>query len=95
VLVKELSKVFETVKKGQLDDLLAWLQADIVHQKGEFVILIEGVDDKVQPEIDAETQHLLNILLQELPLKTAAKLASQITGVSKNKLYQSMIEQSS
>ncbi|MEK7991579.1 MAG: 16S rRNA (cytidine(1402)-2'-O)-methyltransferase [Thiotrichaceae bacterium] len=94
VLVKELSKMFETVKKGSLSDLLTWLQADSVHKKGEFVILIEGVDDKIQPEIDAETQHLLNILLQELPLKTAAKLASQITGVSKNKLYQSMIEKS-
>ncbi|WP_353570238.1 16S rRNA (cytidine(1402)-2'-O)-methyltransferase [Candidatus Albibeggiatoa sp. nov. BB20] len=95
VLVKELSKVFETVKRGQLTDILAWLQADSVHKKGEFVILIEGVDDKIQPEIEAETQQLLTILLQELPLKKAAKLASQITGVSKNKLYQFMLEQAS
>lgn len=92
VLVKELSKVFETVKRGQLGDLLAWLQADAVHQKGEFVIIIEGVDDSIQPEIDAETMQLLDILLQELPLKKAAKLASQITGISKNKLYQSMLD---
>ncbi|MCV6636753.1 16S rRNA (cytidine(1402)-2'-O)-methyltransferase [Candidatus Albibeggiatoa sp. nov. NOAA] len=92
VLVKELSKVFETVKRGQLGDLLAWLQADAVHQKGEFVIIIEGIDDSIQPEIDAETMQLLDILLQELPLKKAAKLASQITGISKNKLYQSMLD---
>ena len=93
VLVKELTKVYETVKRGSLNELLAWLQADSVHQKGEFVILIEGVDDKEQPEIDAETKQLLDILLQELPLKKATKIASQITGISKNKLYQFMLTQ--
>ncbi len=93
VLVKEISKIFETVKYGELIELLAWLQADVTHQKGEFVIIIKGMDSKVQAEIDADTQRLLTILLQELPLKKAAKLASQITGMSKNKLYQFILDQ--
>ena len=93
VLVKELTKVYETVKHGSLSELLAWLQAEPARQKGEFVVLIEGVDAKQQPEIDVETKQLLDILLQELPLKKAAKIASQITGISKNKLYQFMLTQ--
>jgi 16S rRNA (cytidine1402-2'-O)-methyltransferase len=93
VLIKELTKIYETVKRGQLSELLAWLQTDSVHQKGEFVILVQGVDEKVQAdEIDAETQKLLDILLQELPVKKVAKLVSQMKGISKNKLYQFMID---
>lgn len=87
VLAKELTKIHENIKYAPLASLLAWLMADKARQKGEFVILVQGLDNKSRPQIDAESQRILNILLQELPLNTAAKLTSHITGISKNQLY--------
>ncbi|MNH46554.1 hypothetical protein D3C79_1093800 [compost metagenome] len=42
--------------------------------------------------ISAEAQRVLDLLLAELPLKRAAALAAEITGVRKNLLYQLALE---
>ncbi len=86
VLVKELSKLFETVKRGSLLELQAWLKAESVHCKGEFVVLLAGTPQE-QRSLDAQAEHVLRVLSQDLPLKQAARLASQITGLPKNTLY--------
>ncbi len=87
VLVKELTKVFETVYRDSLSNILDWLKARAERQKGEFVLVVQGAqfDNKA---IDPETKRIFWLLRQELSLKQAAKLASEITGVSKNTLYQ-------
>lgn len=41
VIVREISKKFEQVVRGQLDELLA--QTDMLMLKGEFVIVVEGL----------------------------------------------------
>ena len=86
-LARELTKTFETVHDGTLAELHDWVQADSNQQKGEFVIVVQGaVAD--QDALDDAAWHTLEVLLAELPLKQAAALASKITGVSKNRLYQ-------
>jgi 16S rRNA (cytidine1402-2'-O)-methyltransferase len=37
---------------------------------------------------DAQAQRVLELLLAELPVKTAVKLAAEITGGSRNELYE-------
>jgi 16S rRNA (cytidine1402-2'-O)-methyltransferase len=86
VLLKELSKMFETVKPGNLGELYAWLQAAPEHRKGEFVIVVAGAPEQAR-RLDPASLHMLAILSRELPLKTAAKLVSEITGIAKNQLY--------
>lgn len=88
VLLKELTKFYETVRRGPLQDLLAWLQAAPEHSKGEFVLAVAGAPKAEEGEpIDPEALRILRILHQDLPLKQAAKLAAEITGIPKNKLY--------
>lgn len=87
VLARELTKQFETVLAGSLQDLLRRVSDDPNQQKGEFVILIEGEQAGEAHAVDVEAERVLNVLLEELPIKTAAKLAARITGVNKRALY--------
>lgn len=84
VLARELTKQFETVRRDTLGGLLEWVQSDSNQQRGEIVLLCEGA--RVEADEDYG-EHVLQTLLEELPLKQAAALASRITGVKKNELY--------
>jgi 16S rRNA (cytidine1402-2'-O)-methyltransferase len=86
VLARELTKTFETTRGGSLQELHDWLLEDDNQQRGEFVIMVHGRSG--QPDsIDAADRHVLEVLLQELPLKQAAALAAKITGLPRNRLY--------
>lgn len=87
VLARELTKQFETVRGDSLQNLLRWVNDDPNQQKGEFVILVEGRQAAEGHAIDAEAERILTLLLEELPIKTAAKLAARITGLNKRALY--------
>jgi 16S rRNA (cytidine1402-2'-O)-methyltransferase len=87
-LARELTKTFETVLSGSLSSLLVQLQADKQQQKGEFVVMVHGAAPRETSVVDSASEHVLTVLLAELPLKQAAALASRITGLSKNALYE-------
>ncbi len=87
VIARELTKTFETIKNDSLENLLEWVQADTNQQKGEFVVLVQG-KEKDNTVVNSEAESILNTLMQELPLKQASHLASKITGIKKNTLYQ-------
>lgn len=85
VLARELTKTFETIHGDNLEQLKNWVNLDKNQQKGEFVVLVEGAEYLTPDEID--TQRILGILLDELPIKQATSLAAKITHEKKNKLY--------
>ncbi len=88
VLARELTKMFEQTYRGDLAGLQAWIEADPMHQKGEFVLMLAGqVQEKSSDEQSIATENLLKILVDELPVKQAASLAAKITGRKKNELY--------
>lgn len=89
VLARELTKTFETIKGAPLGELHDWVAADSNQQRGECVLLVEGWQAPEGEEaLSAEALRVLDLLLAELPLKRAAALAAEITGVRKNLLYQ-------
>ncbi len=93
VLARELSKTFETIKGAPLGELHDWVAADANQQRGECVLLVEGWQAPAGEEaVGAEALRVLDLLLAELPLKRAAALAAEITGVRKNLLYQRALE---
>ena len=87
-IARELTKLFETIHVGTLEESLVWLQADANQQKGEFVLLLSGAETLDKSEISEQARHTLICLLAELPLKQAVKLTAAITGENKNTLYQ-------
>ena len=85
---RELTKTFETFHTCAASDASAWLQADTNQQRGEFVLLVEAAAVKEADEIPEETVRVLKLLLADLPLKQAVKLATEITHEKKNVLYE-------
>jgi 16S rRNA (cytidine1402-2'-O)-methyltransferase len=86
-IARELTKLFEQVHVCRLDEASAWLQQSENHRRGEFVLLVEGCADPCSQD-ESDPQRVLEILLQELPLKQAVGLAAEITGTKKNALYE-------
>ena len=50
--------------------------------------MVAGASEAEQLPDTAKTDQLLQRLMQDLPLKTAAQLAADLTGLKKNELYQ-------
>ena len=87
-IARELTKLFETIHTGTLQQILNWLQADANQQKGEFVLLLSAAEVPEKSEISDQARHTLTCLLAELPLKQAVKLTAEISGENKKALYQ-------
>jgi 16S rRNA (cytidine1402-2'-O)-methyltransferase len=82
---RELTKQYEQIETLATQDLSAWLSAKPERQRGEFVLVLH---DAPVADASGEGLRVLQLLLPELPLKTAVKLAAEITGESKNGLYE-------
>lgn len=85
---REITKTFETIHTCLLSDAANWLTADINQQRGEFVLLVEAAPQKIAESLSDNTVRILKVLLAELPLKQAVKLAADITQDKKNDLYE-------
>ena len=87
-IARELTKTFESFHRCPLGEAHDWLVADANRQRGEFVLMVEA-PPPAEDEADArEAERVLRLLLADLPLKQAVKLAVEITGGKKNALYQ-------
>ena len=86
VMARELTKLFETVLDGSLDELRAKVAADDNQRKGEFVVMVQGAGDDEQAKI-AEGRRLYAKLNEHLPPSAAAKLAAELSGAPRKALY--------
>ncbi|MBK7815723.1 MAG: 16S rRNA (cytidine(1402)-2'-O)-methyltransferase [Rhodocyclaceae bacterium] len=90
VVARELTKLFEQIVAMPLREGPAWLAADDNRKRGEFVLIVSGPPPR--EGVDAAAERVLKVLLEELPVKQAAKLAATITGAAKNELYQKALQ---
>ena len=88
-LARELTKQFESVHTLPADGLSAWLQGAPERSKGEFVVVIHPLPPAVAADeaVDSRAEQVLRLLLAELPVKTAVRLAAEITDAPRNELY--------
>ena len=89
VVARELTKKFESVYQGEVQEVVARIAGDEQAQKGEYVVLVEGASAALD-EVDLDS--VLQPLLLELGVSKASKVAAKITGISKNKCYQRALE---
>jgi 16S rRNA (cytidine1402-2'-O)-methyltransferase len=93
VVAREITKLHEMTYRGSLRDLLERAGSDPDFTRGEIVLLIAGAPQTLAGEDRGADGHggaldrALKILLAELPLKQAARLAAQITEARDNEAY--------
>lgn len=86
-LARELTKQFEEITTHPAQALTEWLGGNPQRARGEFVVLLHPLQ-AAAPDDDAEGRRVLQLLLPELPLKTAVKVAAELTGQPRNALYE-------
>ena len=90
---REITKMHETAYRGSLRDLCARAESDPDFNRGEIVLVIAGEPQPLADEERGADGHggaldrALKILLAELPLKQAARLAAQIAEARDNEAY--------
>ncbi|TWO69860.1 16S rRNA (cytidine(1402)-2'-O)-methyltransferase [Caenimonas sedimenti] len=86
---RELTKQFEEIATLPCAGFSAWLQAGPQRGRGEFALALHPVARVVDSD---EPLRVLRLLLAELPLKSAVKLAAEITGAPRNTLYEAALQ---
>ena len=92
VIGRELTKLFETIYKGEAISLLDKISKNPNDQKGEFVIILSRMEKKPPIQSDISDDHLLKVLLSELPLNQAVKLTATILKKKKKEVYNQALE---
>jgi 16S rRNA (cytidine1402-2'-O)-methyltransferase len=85
-LARELTKLFEESTTATSREVSEWMEQDTNRSRGEFVLVLEGAPATEQSD-DTEAERVLRVLLKELSVSQAAKLAAELTGRRKNELY--------
>jgi 16S rRNA (cytidine1402-2'-O)-methyltransferase len=88
-VAREISKKFETVYRGTLAELALRAEQDAAMARGETVIVVRGCEaDDASAAGPAAAEAAVRVLLEELPVSQAAKLAARITGANRSELYE-------
>lgn len=93
-IARELTKKFEAIHLSPLGQALADVRQGVIPAKGEFVILIEGYRESAETLASKEqaAKQLLITLLKHVTSKQAVQITKELTGLSKNHLYDWVLE---
>ena len=84
---REITKLHETVYRGTLGALAVRARGDPDFRRGEIVVVVAGAAPAPATGAADVLDRLLGILMAELPLKQAARLAARIAGARDNEVY--------
>ncbi len=89
---RELTKQFEEVAQLAAERLPQWLQEGTHRTRGEFALVVHPSPmDQNDEVLDSASLRTLDLLLAELPVKTAVRLCAELTGLPRNALYQAAL----
>lgn len=88
-VAREITKRFEHVYRGTLATLASLCATDANMTRGEIVLVVAGAPRKEDEDAEAlAAEDTLKVLLQELPVSQAARIAARLTGRSRKELYE-------
>ncbi|WP_297810348.1 16S rRNA (cytidine(1402)-2'-O)-methyltransferase [uncultured Finegoldia sp.] len=87
-VLRELTKIHETVIKGTCTEVLEKIQKEPI--KGEFVIVIDKLIEK-SSEIDVK-EKLIELIDDGISKKKAVKIVCDLYGLKKNDVYKESLE---
>lgn len=82
---RELTKQFEEIATLSAHSLSDWIHANPQRARGEFALVVHAqtvINDPIEVH-----DKMLKLLMQEVALKTAVRLTAELTGESRNLLY--------
>jgi 16S rRNA (cytidine1402-2'-O)-methyltransferase len=85
---RELTKMFEEVKRGTASELAAWAAGGV---RGEICVVIAGASDEV-PDLETGLAQVLALVSDGVRLKDAAAEVAAATGLGKRDLYQAALD---
>lgn len=87
-LCREMTKTFETIYRMKVTDLIEHFKAHEDEIRGEFVLIVGPYEAKDNSdEISAKAKAALEKMISSLKVKEACQIVSDLTGESKNSLY--------
>ena len=90
VLVRELTKLHETVQTTTLSEAAAFYNENT--PKGEFVVIVEGYTEETQNYTLEDAVKIAEKLVDEgKSTSSAAKEAAEITGIKKGEIYKALL----
>jgi len=84
-VARELTKRFETIRRGSLSELSAWLAGDADQLRGEAVLLVAGNPAPATESTDFDL--LARELARELPPARAARLLARLSGMDRKQAF--------
>lgn len=88
-VARELTKQFEEVATMSVAQFAPWLSANAQRRRGEFVLVLHP--PTCAPTTD-NSHEVLAMLLEELPIKAAVRLAMHLGGGTRNELYAAALQ---
>jgi 16S rRNA (cytidine1402-2'-O)-methyltransferase len=86
---REMTKVFETVLRGPVGEVVTQIENDPNQRKGEFVLVVSGSKAESDEKL-AMALSLARALQEYLPVSQAARVAARIHDVPRRQLYSAL-----
>lgn len=97
-VARELTKRFEEIVTLPMSDVMDWLGQDSHREQGEFALILHAQSvqaDDAETATGIDTQTLLDVLLETVSVRDAARIAAKLTGQSRDTLYKQALARKS
>lgn len=91
-IAREISKAFETIRRGTLAALRAFVDQDANQTRGEIVLLLGPSPNDSELALDDRLATLLVSMAEHMPARQAAKILAAYSGLPSRELYAHLLE---